>query len=105
MLFARRLDQITTHRVLQQPRGNLLRGDETPVLPIRLLDDAGDDREDVRVFPGRFRSCHPKPPNELASMLPAPGELTGVWGDGREGAGSVEAALNGTVEPHGIYGR
>ncbi|MGD9857257.1 MAG: hypothetical protein AB7U20_20125 [Planctomycetaceae bacterium] len=59
LLFACRLDKVATFGVFQQPRGNLLRGDEALVLMLRLLDDTGDDREDVNVLPRRIHSCHP----------------------------------------------
>src|SRR5271157_2057523 len=57
LLLACRFDQVTTFGVLQQPPGDLLRGNEALLLPIRLLDDAGDDREDISLFPRRFHSC------------------------------------------------
>lgn len=51
LLFACRLDQSTTVGVLQEAHGDLLRGDEALMLPIRLPDDADNDREDVSLFP------------------------------------------------------
>jgi hypothetical protein len=51
LLLACRFDQVTIFGVLQQPPGDLLRGNEALMLPIRLLDIAGDDREDISLFP------------------------------------------------------
>jgi hypothetical protein len=61
LLLARYFDEVTALAVSQQPCGNLLGRDEPLMLPVGLLDDPRDDREDISVFPGRFHGRVPPP--------------------------------------------
>ncbi len=66
---SRRLDEVTSFGVLQQPRSDLLCGDEALLFAIRLLDDAGDDRENVSLFPRRFHSRVTQAAEHLSSLF------------------------------------
>ena len=56
-LSVRRLDWVAAFGVLQQTCGDLRGSDESMMLTIRLIDDVGNNREKVSLFPRRFHSC------------------------------------------------
>jgi hypothetical protein len=71
LLLACCLNELLSFGIVEQPRGDLLGSDEALVLPVRLLDNAGDDREGVSLFPRWFHSrvtqAAERPPSRAAA--------------------------------------